>query len=908
MAKPQHAPSDEVHDIFRRVRSNPLNRIFAPKSIAVVGATDKENSVGHAVMANLASFTGQVFPVNPHHSTVLGKSSFKSVRDLPGPVDLAIIATPAQTVPGVVRECVEAGVGGAVILSAGFKEAGEEGHQLEEQVLAEAQRGPMRIIGPNCLGLMAPHTGLNATFAGSLARPGRIAFLSQSGALCSAILDWSHRENVGFSAFVSVGSMLDVGWGDLIDWLGDDPLTKSIIVYMESVGDAHAFLSAAREVALTKPIIVIKVGRTEAASRAASSHTGALTGSDEVLEAAFRRAGVLRVATISELFDMAEALAKQPRPPGPNLAIVTNAGGPGALATDALVSSGGSLAPLSEQTLATLNGVLPSHWSHGNPVDVLGDASPERFSKAIQAVSADPGCDGVLVVMTPQAMSDAKGVASALVAAQRSSTKPFLASFMGGAAVDETKQTLNEAGIPTYDFPDTAARAFALMWQHTRNVNALYETPAFLAEADDAGVRRADASRVIYRARNSGSARLSKVACGDLLSSYGISVPPVLLACDENEAAQCAKRLGYPVVLKLHSDTITHKTDVGGVKLNLQDEDAIRRAWRDIRAGAGDEHFRGVTVEPMIDTADGWELILGCTDDPQFGPVLLFGAGGTMVEVLNDHALGLPPLTATLARRMVERTRIYKALKGVRGRPPVDLDKLDELLVRFSRLIVESPRVKEMEINPLLASPRGFMALDVRASLHDCHLKDEELPRAAIRPYPGQYVYSYSMRDGSTVVLRPIRPDDEPLMVQFHKTLSEESVYNRYFSAMRLDQRVAHSRLSRICFIDYSREMALVVERATGELREIIAVGRLTKMHGVNEAEFAIVVSDAWQHQGLGTELLRQLVSIGRDEKLACITAEILPNNHAMQALAKKVGFRIHWDLASLECHAEVML
>jgi acetyltransferase len=472
MATPQHAPSDEVHDVFRHVRSNPLNRIFAPKRIAVIGATDREDSVGHAVMANLAAFPGQVFAVNPHHATVLGRRSFQSVKDLPGPIDLAIIATPAQTVLGIVRECVEAEVGGAVILSAGFKESGPDGRQLEEQILAEARRGALRILGPNCLGLMAPHTGLNAMFAGKIARAGRIAFLSQSGALCSAILDWSHRENVGFSAFVSVGSMLDIGWGDLIDWLGDDPLTKSIIVYMESVGDAQAFLSAAREVALTKPIIVIKVGHTEAASRAASSHTGALTGSDEVLDAAFRRAGVLRVATISELFDMAEALAKQPRPLGPNLAIVTNAGGPGALATDALVSSGGSLAPLSDEAIATLNGVLPPQWSHGNPIDILGDAGPERFSQAIGVVSADAGCDGVLVVMTPQAMSDAQGVASALVAAQRTSAKPFLASFVGGGAVEEARKTLNEAGIPTYDYPDTAARAFALMWRLCPDVAA----------------------------------------------------------------------------------------------------------------------------------------------------------------------------------------------------------------------------------------------------------------------------------------------------------------------------------------------------------------------------------------------------------------------------------------------------
>jgi acetyltransferase len=908
MTTAQHLRSDKAHDVLRRTHANPLNRIFGPKRIAVVGASEREGSVGRALVVNLAPFQGSVFHVNPKHATVFGQPCFATVKELPEAPDLVLIATPAQTVPGIVRDCVEAGAGGAVILSAGFRESGPTGVDLERSVLAEAKRGKLRILGPNCLGLMVPHTGLNATFAGSVAHPGRIAFLSQSGALCSAILDWSHTENVGFSAFVSVGSMLDVGWGDLIEWLGDDPLTKSIIIYMESVGDARAFLSAAREVALTKPIIVIKVGKTDAAARAAATHTGALTGSDAVLDVALRRAGVLRVASIAELFDMAETLAKQPRPQGPRLAMVTNAGGPGALATDALVLSGGQLAPLSDAALHCLNEVLPAQWSHGNPIDVLGDAGPERFARAIEIAANDSNTDGTLVVMTPQAMSDPVGTASVLVSAAANRGKPLLASWMGGRDVAEGRSILNEAGIPTYDYPDTAGRVFGLMWQHKKNLDALYETPTCTSDGPHSAARRASASRIMQAAREQGRTVLSKIECNQILSAYDIPSVATEIAIDEEEAVVRARQMGSAVVLKLHSNTISHKSDVGGVKLDLRDEQEVRRAWKEIKAAVKECDFCGVTVEPMITIKDSFELILGSSTDPQFGPVLLFGGGGQLVETLQDHALGLPPLTTTLARRMMERTRIVSALKGVRGRAPVPLAALELLMVRFSQLVTEHPRISEIEINPLLAGANGFVALDVRAKLHGSDIKDEDLPRVVIRPYPVQYSSSFPLRDGSTAVIRPIRPDDEPLMVEFHQTLSEQSVYRRYFNVLRLDERVSHARLSRICFIDYSRDMALVVERSAGDRREILAVGRLTRLHGVNESEFAILVNDAWQHQGLGTELLRRLVAIGREEKVDCISADILPENHAMQALARKAGFRVAWDHASGECRAEMIL
>ncbi len=895
------SPDDASHlaDDVRRAGEAPLGAIFAPGSVAVIGATEKLGSVGRTILQNLVMnpFGGTVYPVNPKRPSVLGIKAYPSISAVPDRVDLAVMVTPAPAVPDLMAECVEAGVRGAIIISAGFKETGAEGTELERRVLEQARRGRMRVIGPNCLGLMNPLTGLNATFAGAMARPGNIGFLSQSGALCTAVLDWSFRANVGFSAFVSVGSMLDVGWGDLIDHLGDDPRTTSIIIYMESIGDARSFLSAAREVALTKPIIVIKAGRTEAAAQAAASHTGSLTGSDEVLEAAFRRCGVLRVDRIAELFSMAEVLALQPRPRGPRLTIVTNAGGPGVLATDALIGGGGELAPLAAQTVESLDRFLPAHWSHNNPIDVLGDAGPDRYAKALEVVARDPNTDGLLVVLTPQAMTDPTQTAEGLKGYARTEGKPVLASWMGGTDVSAGEAILQKAGIPTFAFPDTAARAFNAMWRYSHDLRALYETPTARAGPDPDGLDRDQAGALIRAVRASGRVLLTEVESKQLLALYGIPTVPTHVARDEGEAVATADEVGYPVVLKLFSETITHKTDVGGVLLNLGNADAVRRAYREIeeavreRVGVG--HFLGVTVQPMV-KLDGYELIVGSSLDPQFGPVLLFGTGGQLVEVFKDRALALPPLNTTLARRMMERTRIFEALKGVRGRAPVDLAALEGLMVRFSGLVVEQPGVKEIDINPLLASPRGLIALDARVVVHGADVDEDRLPGPAIRPYPTRYVVPWTMKDGTAITIRPIRPEDEPLMVRLHEALSESSVHLRYFHAMKLSSRVAHERLTRICFIDYDREMALVADRPVPDDggREILAVGRLCKRRG-GEAEFALLVRDEAQGVGLGTELLRRLIAIGRDDRLRRIVADILPENHNMRRICTKLGFRL---------------
>ena len=907
-SKPEPHKTERSHDILQQSRRSPINAIFKPRSVALIGASETERSVGAALAKNLLSFGGPVFFVNPFQSTVLGREAFKSIAEVPAKVELAIIATPAKTVPSIVRHCVDAGVTAAIIISAGFKEVGEEGAALEQEILKEAARGNLRIVGPNCLGVMSPHLKLNATFASHDAQPGSVAFISQSGALCTAILDWSRRERVGFSAFVSIGSMADVGWGDLIDWLGDDPLTKSILIYMESIGDPRAFLSAAREVAQTKPIIVIKVGHTEAASKAAASHTGALTGSDAVLEAAFRRAGVLRVSTIGELFDMAEVLGKQPRPKGPRLAIVTNAGGPGALATDLLVTSGGTLATLSDSALSKLNAALPPQWSHGNPIDVLGDAGADRYAAALDAAMKDDDSDGTLVVLTPQSMTDPTATATAVVEAAQSSVKPVLTSWMGGADVDEGRRILNEARIPTFDYPDTAARSFVLMWRHGEILRSLYETPALGVGSLESRVRRSTAMHLINAARDAGRTLLSKADCNRVLDAYDIPRLPVRTATTADDAVKFAHEIGFPVVLKLHSETITHKTEVGGVKLDLKSDADVLQAFDAIRKSVGPSDFLGVTIEPMVSRTDGYELILGSNQDEQFGPVLLFGAGGQLVEVFKDHALGLPPLTATLARRLIERTRIAAALHGVRGREPIDIAALEQLMVRFSELVIEQPRIKEIDINPLLATPQGFLALDIRMILHGSEVSDADLPKPVIRPYPVQLVSNWKLRDGSSVIIRPIRPEDEPMIKAFHYTLSERSVYYRYFNAFNLDQRIAHDRLARICFIDYDREMALVVERNGDDGEpEIIAVGRLSRLHGVKAAEFSMTISDAWQRHGLGKELLQRLVEIGRQEGLARISADILPDNAGMQAVARKVGFTVKTN-ADGDCCAEIIL
>lgn len=874
-------------------RHQQLDAIFQPKTVAVVGATETEGSVGRTVMQNLLAtpFGGEVIPVNPKRPTVLATKAYPNLKSISKKIDLVVVVTPAKAVPQIIAECADLGIPAAVIISAGFKEMGAPGIALEQQILKEARRGKMRIIGPNCLGVMNPNTGLNATFAAGIAHPGKIAFISQSGALCTAVLDWSLREKVGFSAFVSIGSMVDVDWGDLINYLGSDPATQSILIYMESVGDARSFLSAAREVSLTKPIILIKAGRSEESAKAAASHTGSLAGSDEALTAALRRVGVLRVDTIADLFSMTEVLAKQPRPKGPRLMIVTNAGGPGVIATDALIAAGGKLAQLAPQTMEALNGILPAPWSHNNPVDILGDASAQIYAQAIEIALHDPQCDGLLVILTPQDMTDSTGTAEKLKAFAHQD-KPVLASWMGADRVEQGNQVLTHLGIPAFAFPDMACKTFALMWKYSYHLRGIYEIPAAVSTADTAClVQHKKLAQIMEQARQENRTILDEVESKQILEAYDIPTVPTRVAHSAAEAVQLAEQMGFPVVLKVYSRTITHKTDVGGVKLNLADKGAVQKAYDEICASLKklslEKQFQGVTVQPMI-KLDGYELILGSAVDPQFGPILLFGSGGQLVEVYQDRSLAIPPLTTTLARRMMEQTKIYHALQGVRGRKPIDLNRLEQILVQFSHLIVSQPWIKECDINPLLASPERLIALDARIILHDAKTKPEDLPRPAIRPYPAQYIEEWTLKDGTSVTIRPIRPEDEPLMVQFHRDLSQETVRQRFLKELNYDERIAHERLLRICFNDYDREIALVVET---QQKKITAVIRLTKIPGTREAVFAMTIIDAWQNRGIGTKLMQKILVVAHEEKVELIQAQMLTENFQMEKLCKKFGF-----------------
>lgn len=906
-------PTDQAHDVLRLPVRHSLAPLFAPRSLAVVGATDRPGSIGHALVQNLKHWGGRSYFVNPGRSTVNEAPAFPSVDALPRAVDVAIIATPAPTVPGILRACSARGVRGVVIISAGFKETSEGGILLEQEVQAVLRETGIRALGPSSFGLMMPHSGLNVGFGGDLASPGKVAFLSQSGALCAAVLDWSRRERVGFSGFVSLGAMSDVGWGEVISYFGDDPHTRSIVCYMESLGEARRFLSAVREVALNKPVIVLKARRHEEASRISSSHSGLLGSSDAVLDAALHRVGALRVNTLAELFDMAEVLGKQPPPKGPRLAIVTNAVGPGTLAADMLVASGGRPADLAPETRSAIDVLLPKPWSHRPPPPGPGEADTDRFATAVALAAADPAPDGLCMILTPMAVPDPVATAQNIVHARHPRRIPLLACWMGGTSMDEARDVLNAGGIPTYDFPDTAARAFALMWRYGENLRTLYETPQGDVTPEEEMPASSKVAAVLNQAVSQGRTVLSEAESKQILALYGIPVAEARVASSPDEAARLASEMGYPVAVKVHSLTVTHKAALGGVRLHVPDEAAVKRAFAAISTtidqSLGPGHFQGVTIQSM-EPGEGWELFLGSHTDPQFGPALLFGAGGARASQLRDQATGLPPLNATLARRLMEQTRVFQALQGDRGLPHQDLARLGRVLTRFSRLVAAHRRIAEIDINPLFISRGRISALDARIILHPPWVPEERLPRTAIRPYPTRYVRPYALRDGTNATLRPIRPEDEPAMVRFHETLSPQTVYQRYFSAYRLDQRVAHERLSRLCFIDYDCEMAIVAVRPSPDTGDpdILGIGRLSKLHGTTEGEFALLIADDWQHHGLGLTLLRLLVEVARDERLTRVTATILPDNRAMQAVARRAGFRIISDITAGECQAVLEL
>lgn len=888
-----------------------LDRMLNPKTIAVVGASERPESVGAAVMRNLVEggFPGAVYPINPRRSTVQGLKAYARLSDAPSPIDLTVVATPMDTVPEIMEDCGAKGVAGAVILSAGGREIGQEGRRLEEEIARRAAAARVRIIGPNCLGFICPGAKLNASFAAHMPPAGRLAFISQSGALCTAILDLSLQEGIGFSYFVSIGSMLDVDFADLIDYLGNEFQVTSILLYVESIPNLRKFMSAARAVSRIKPIVVLKSGRSPAGARAASSHTGAMAGEDALYDAAFRRAGVLRVHTIGQLFDCAELLAKQPRPEGPRLAIITNAGGPGVMAADALAEYGLEPAPLGEKTLAALDAVLPPCWSRNNPVDILGDASPERYSAALKVCVESGDIDGVLLILTPQAMTDPSGVARQVTSMAAKRPCPILASWMGGVNVEEGRRILNRAGIPTYATPEQAIVAFLELHQYAVNQKMLKEIPKRFRE--DLTFDDQRAKTILQKGLTRPNGMLTEVESKQLLEAYGIPTTATRLAVDEEQAVVFARDMGFPVVLKICSPDIVHKTEAGGIQLDLQSEEQVRVAYRSIVQGARaykpDAEIQGVSVQPMLRNgrgSAGLELIVGAKRDEQFGPVILFGMGGIFAELLRDRSLGLPPLNRALARRLMEETRVYKVLQGYRNLPPANMAALEELLIRLSQLVTDFPEIAELDINPVIVQQGRPWAVDARVLVRPSPLASPM--HLIISPYPAKYEKHAATSFGVSVFIRPIKPEDAPLLVDLFHVLSPTSIYYRFFSPLK---ELSEDLLARFTQIDYDREIALVALDSPGSPEErMLGVARVISDPDGKKAEFAVLVGDPWQGKGIGALLLENCLQIAKERGIETVWGTVLQENTQMLALGRKLGFTVCRVPESSECELTIDL
>jgi acetyltransferase len=878
-----------------------LDKIFDPRSVAIIGASDEEGTVGYALIKNFTEtgFEGKIYPVNIRKNEILGYKAYQTVEQIPEPVDLAVIATPAKSVPEIVEQCGKAGIKGLVIISAGFKEIGAEGKALEDKILEIKKKYGIRIIGPNCLGVIRPSIKLNATFINRMPKSGNIAFISQSGALGSAILDWAIQENIGFSNFVSIGSMIDVDFGDLIDYFGMDPKTRSILMYIEGLTDARKFMSAARHFARTKPIIVVKAGKFSESAKAAASHTGSLTGEDIIYDAAFKRAGIIRVDEIGDLFNCAEVLGTQPLPKGPNLAIITNAGGPGVMATDALIARGGKLAKLSPKTMEILNSLLPHYWSRGNPIDILGDAKADRYRAVVEACLDDESVDGILIIYTAQAVAEPVEIAKNIVELIKNrgyQNKTILTSFMGYGVVQDANRIFNENSIPTYSTPEQATKTYLYMYQYKRNLELIYETPEELA-ADVAPPKR-PITVIMRNAAVENRELLNETEAKKLLEYYEFPVVKTAVAKTADEAVAIASQMGYPVVLKILSPQITHKTDAGGVVLDINSENEVREAFeciiQRVKQYNPNAEILGVTVQPMIKKR-GYEVIIGAKTDPLFGPVILFGMGGIGVELFKDFAIGLPPLNQTLVRRIMEETKVYQLLKGYRNVPPANIKLLEEIMVRFSQMLVDFPQLKEVDINPLFINENEAFTFDARIVIDKERIfqKLEPHQHLVISPYPKKYETLWKLRDGRTVLLRPIKPEDEPLWLEMFQNFSEESIRYRFFQIIK---DTPHEIRVRYCNIDYDREMAIVAELNEEGRRRILGVVRVSLEPDRKSGEIAFIIADPWQGLGLGTKMVDHVIEICKDMKVEMLYGIMLPDNYRAINLMKKMGFALKYQ------------
>ncbi|NCA85257.1 MAG: bifunctional acyl-CoA synthetase/GNAT family N-acetyltransferase [Clostridia bacterium] len=876
-----------------------LNSIFKPQRIALIGVPADPNTVGGLTLRNLVGggFRGVVYPVNPKHEAVLGIPCYPNVKSLPKTPDLAVITTNARAVPQIIEECGEAGIKGVIIMSAGFKEVGAEGRELENQVKQIVKKYEMRVIGPNCLGIIIPGQKLNISFANSMPLAGSVAFISQSGALCTSVLDWANTEKIGFSYFVSIGNTMDVGFGDLIDYFGQDPNTRSIVLYVESITFAQEFVTAARAFARKKPIIVYKAGRFPESAQAAASHTGAMASEDTIYDALFRRAGIARVYNIGNIFDFTDFIGRKRIPKGPNLAIVTNAGGPGVMATDSLMIRGGKLGKLTDETMKKLNDVLPPYWSHNNPVDVLGDAPPARIAKATEIVMNDPNVDAVLVIATPQAMTQPTETAREIIRLSESTSKPIMANWLGGQSMSEAMTLFNSSGVAAYQTPEQAVRAFMTMVDYSRNMEALFETPKEVPLSfhyDRQTLREKFVNQIFPKQKI-----LSIADAKALINAYGIKSTKPILVNSSDEAVKVANEIGYPVVLKIDSPEVTHKSDVGGVMLDLENDHILTAAYHSMIERVNKRRpgikINGVTVQKMIDIEDAVEMILGIKKDPVFGTVILIGMGGIEAELHQDQRLEFPPLNERLANQMIESLKIYPLLKGYRGRAPKNIDKLVEVMIRLSYLAADYPEIEELDINPIIVTADDVVALDARVVIDEETLKNpvQQYSHLILRPYPERYIKKVTLGDGTPALLRPIKPEDEPMWLELLGSCSKEAIYSRFRYNFHFD---SHEIATQFCYIDYARELAIVAEIEEQGRRKLIGVGRLIGDPDLETVEYAVLITDNWQGKDLGKILTEYCTEIARSNNFKRIFAETTKDNKAMISVFKKLGFQVEYD------------
>jgi acetyltransferase len=869
-----------------------LDRLFSPKSVALFGASEQSLSVGSLVYENLLTggFRGTLHAINPKYKKLRGRECYASIAQVHDPIDLALIATPAATVPQILEQCGQHGVRAAVIYSAGFGETAGEGAHLAKQIREQANRYHIRLLGPNCLGLVRPQSAFNATFSKNTAHPGSLALVSQSGALCTAILDWSAPRNIGFSTVVSLGSAIDIDFGDILDYLALDPQTKSILLYIEGIHNARLFMSGLRVAARLKPVVVLKAGRHSEGSRAVQSHTGSLVGADDVFDAALQRAGVVRAMTIEQWFAAAQLLATPYRVHGKNLAITTNAGGPGVMATDRAVDLGINISPLNSSTIEVLNTTLPSHWSHANPVDIIGDAPPERFHSAVNAVLPDPGIDGLLVMLTPQAMTQPLQTAQAIIEAAHSNNKPVLTCWMGEQHVQSARETFVQQKIPTFPTPETAVEAFAYLANFHHNQQLLMQVPGPLSKHSQPDI--AGAQLIIQGVLNEGRTTLSELESKALLAAFSIPVMQTIKAASPSEALLAAESIGYPVAMKILSPQVSHKSDVNGVRLSITHAEAVRGTYLElvnsVQQALPEAHIEGVTIERMYQDPHGRELLIGAFRDPVFGPVITFGSGGTAVEILRDRAVALPPLNTFITRNLIQQTKASKLLGRFRNLPEVDLQHVEYVLRRVSEMVCELPAIKELDINPLMASPTEALALDARVVVEHPAPQLGRYAHMAIHPYPSLLETHWTLLDGTRISVRPIRPEDAQIERDFVRNLSPQAKYFRFMHALH---ELTQDMLVRFTQIDYDREMAFIAVVQQNDKDIEIGVARYVMNPDRHSCEFALVVADEWQKKGIGSYLMNQLMQAAQSRGFDTMMGEVLADNQHMLELTRRLGF-----------------